>query len=115
MILSSVSWVIQPILTSSGKGMPATVEKRGIGTMVSPWPPSTKAETSSTRDIHFFGQEMTEARAVEHARHAHHFVVRHARKFAQRPHHGVERIGDADDESVGRMGPDAVAHRTSSL
>ena len=28
--------------------MPATVEKRGIGTMVSPWPPSTKAETSST-------------------------------------------------------------------
>ena len=28
--------------------MPATVEKRGSGTMVSPWPPSTKAETFST-------------------------------------------------------------------
>ena len=40
--------MIQPILTSSGSGMPATVEKRGIGTIVSPWPPSTKAETSST-------------------------------------------------------------------
>ena len=29
-------------------GTPATVEKRGSGTMVSPWPPSTKAWTFST-------------------------------------------------------------------
>ena len=29
-------------------GMPATVEYRGSGTMVSPWPPRTKAVTFST-------------------------------------------------------------------
>jgi hypothetical protein len=33
---------------SSVMGMPATVEKRGSGTMVSPCPPRTNAETFST-------------------------------------------------------------------
>ena len=31
---------------SSGRGIPATVERRGTGTIVSPCPPSTNAETS---------------------------------------------------------------------
>ena len=33
---------------SSVIGMPATVVKRGSGTMLSPWPPRTKPCTSST-------------------------------------------------------------------
>ncbi len=31
--------------------------------------------------------------------------------FCQRPDHGVERIGDADDEGVGSILLDALAHR----
>src|SRR4029079_14058089 len=45
---SILSCVDQPILMRSGIGMPATVEYSTIGTIVSPWPPSTKAVTSST-------------------------------------------------------------------
>jgi hypothetical protein len=99
--ISSIrSCVDQPILTRSGIGMPATVEYSTIGTIVSPWPPSTKAVTSST-DLELLGEEMAEARAVEHAGHADDLVVRQAGEFAQRPDHRVERVGDADDEGVG--------------
>jgi hypothetical protein len=34
--------------SSCGSGMPATVENRGRGTIVSPWPPSTNACVFST-------------------------------------------------------------------
>src|SRR3546814_12820505 len=47
-IASIFYWVDQPILMRSGTGMPATVEYSTTGTIVSPWPPSTKAVTSST-------------------------------------------------------------------
>src|SRR3546814_16249995 len=47
-LASIFSWVDQPILMRSGTGMPATVEYSTTGTIVSPWPPSTKAVTSST-------------------------------------------------------------------
>ena len=80
--------------------MPATVEYSTIGTIVSPWPPSTKAVTSSTLTLELLGEEVAEARAVEHAGHADDHVVRQAGEFAQRPDHRVERVGDADDEGV---------------
>ena len=53
--------------------------------------------------------------AVEHARHADDHVVRQAREFAQRPHHRVERVGDADDERVGGVVLDALADRLHHL
>src|SRR3546814_3484752 len=37
--------------------------------------------------------------------------MRQTRKFAQRPHHRVERVGYADDEGVGGVGLDAFADR----
>ena len=71
--------------------------------MSSPWPPSTKALTSSNGDVEFLGEEMAEAGRVEHAGHADDLIGRQAGLFLQRPDHGIERIGDADDEGLGRM------------
>ena len=61
------------------------------------------------RDVEFVGEEIAEARRVEHAGHADHLLLRQAAGFLQRPDHGVERIGDADDEGVGRVFLDAGA------
>jgi hypothetical protein len=61
------------------------------------------------RDIEFVGEEITEARGIQHARHAHHLLVRHVGGLLQRPHHRVERVGDADDERIGRVFLDAGA------
>ena len=57
------------------------------------------------RDVELLGEEIAEARRVEHAGHADHLVVRQAGDLLQRPDHGVERVGDADDEGVGRVLP----------
>ena len=67
------------------------------------------------RHAEFPGEEGGEARRIEHAGHADDLVVGQARKFAQRPHHRVERIGDADDEGVGSILLDALAHRLHDL
>ena len=66
--------------------------------MSSPWPPSTNAETSSTEMPSSDGEEVAEARRIEHAGHADHHVARQAGGLLQRPDHGVERVGDDDDE-----------------
>jgi len=66
-------------------------------------------------DVELLGEEMTEARAVEHAGHSDDHVVRQAGKFAQRPDHRVERVGDADDKALRRMLADAFAHRFHHL
>ena len=79
------------------------------GTMLSPWPPSTKAVTSSTDDVELVGEEKPETRAVEHARHADDHLLGQAAGLLQRPDHGVERIGDADHEGAGRVFLDAGA------
>ena len=55
------------------------------------------------RDLEFLGQEIAEARAVEHAGHADDMGLGQAGEFLQRPHHGVERVGDADDEGFRRV------------
>ena len=55
------------------------------------------------RDLELFGQEVAETRRVEDAGHADHMALRQAREFLQRPYHRVERVGDADHESLGRV------------
>ncbi len=50
--------------------------------------------------VEFLGEEIAETRRIQHAGHADHLVVRQARGLAQHPHHGVQGVGDADDESV---------------
>src|SRR6185436_12560783 len=61
------------------------------------------------RDVEFVGEEIAEARGIQHARHADHLLVRHAGRLLQRPHHRVQRVGDADDERVGGILLDAGA------
>ena len=84
--------------------MPATVEYSTTGTIVSPWPPSTKAVTSSTETLNSSARKWRKRALVEHAGHADDHVVRQAGEFAQRPDHRVERVGDADDEGVRARG-----------
>ena len=62
------------------------------------------------RHVEFIGKEMAEAAGIEHTRHADNHVVRQAGKFAQSPDHRVERVGDANDECVRRIGRDAFAN-----
>ena len=59
----------------------------------------------------FQAQEMAEAGRVEHASHTDHAVCRQARILLQRPDHCIQRVGDADDEGVRRVLPDAFADR----
>src|ERR1700691_2604842 len=61
------------------------------------------------RDVEFVGEKVAKARRVEHAGHADHHLLRQAATLLQRPHHGVERVGDADDESGRRIFRDAGA------
>ena len=81
---------------------------------MSPWPPSTKGGDVFDRDVELVGEEKAEARGIQHPRHAHHLLVRQAGCLLQRPDHGIERVGDADDEGVGGVfldaGPDLLHH-----
>ena len=61
------------------------------------------------RDVELIGKEVTEARGVQHAGHADNLLLRQAAGLLQRPNHRVERVGDADDESVGGILLDAGA------
>ena len=54
-------------------------------------------------NVELIGEEIAEARGIEHAGHADDLVAGQAGGFLQRPHHGVERIGDTDDEGIGRV------------
>ena len=67
------------------------------------------------RDVEFIGEEITEARRVEHAGHADHLLLRQTAGFLQRPDHGVERVGDADHEGIGRVFLDAGADLSHHL
>ncbi len=61
------------------------------------------------RHLELFGQEIAEARGVQHAGHADDVALRQAGEFLQRPHHRVERVGDADDKALRRVFLDAGA------
>jgi hypothetical protein len=58
---------------------------------------------------------MAKSGGVQHSRHPDHTLVRKARELAERPDHGVERIGDADHEAVRSVRPDALADRLHHL
>ena len=62
------------------------------------------------RHTEFQRQEVTEAGRVQNAGHADNFVMGQAGEFAQRPDHGVQRVGDADHKRVGCVGFDALAN-----
>ena len=66
-------------------------------------------------DAEFPRKEGGEARRVQHTGHADDLVGGEARKFAKRPDHRVQRIGDADHESVRRVVADAFADRLHHL
>ncbi len=59
--------------------------------------------------VEFTRQEIAEAGAVEHARHADNLVLRQTRHALKRPDHGVERVGDADHKGVRRIFLDPCA------
>ena len=61
------------------------------------------------RNIEFLGEEIAKARRIEHARHADDPLRRQSGRLLQRPHHDVERIGDADDKGARRIALDARA------
>src|SRR5215813_5612257 len=61
------------------------------------------------RDVELLGEEQAEARAIEHARHADDALGRKAGDLLHQSDHGIERIGDDDDEGVRRVLPDALA------
>ena len=56
------------------------------------------------RNLEFLGQEIAEAGRIQNTRHADDAVVRKPARIAEHHDHGVERIGDADDESAGAVG-----------
>ena len=58
---------------------------------------------------------MAEARRIQHAGHADDLLDRQARELLQRPDHGVQRVGDADDEGVRGILLDAFADRLHHL
>ncbi len=67
------------------------------------------------RDLEFFREEMPEAGRIEDAGHADHFSCGNPGRFLQRPNHGIERIGDADHEGIGRIKSYPVADRLHDL
>src|SRR3984957_931627 len=67
------------------------------------------------RHVEFLREEIAEACRIQYARHPHNFLGRQATAFLQRPHHGIEGIGDADNESVLRVLPDPRTDRVHNL
>ena len=60
--------------------------------------------------IEFLSKEVTETRTVQNASHAADLVVGQTAELAQRPNHRIQRVGDADNEGVGRVGSNAFAN-----
>ena len=67
------------------------------------------------RHVELLGEEVAEAGRIEHAGHADDLFGLQAGELLQRPDHGVERVGDADDEGVRGILLDAVADRFHDL
>ncbi len=67
------------------------------------------------RDLQFISEKIAKARRIEHAGHADDLLARQTAELLQRPHHGVERVGDADDEGLRGMRLDPRRHRVHDL
>ena len=72
---------------------------------------ATKHEGVHIADRHseLIGDEVAEPRAIKHACHAAHHMMRQTRELTQRPHHRVKRVGDANNERARRVGLNAFA------
>src|SRR5579883_1971342 len=66
------------------------------------------------RDVELAREKIAEARAVEHASHADNLVLGQAGYPLQRPDHGIERVGNTNNEGIGRIfldtGADLLHH-----
>ena len=62
-------------------------------------------------NVELIGQEMAETGGIENPGHAHHLVVGQAAFLAHDPDHGVEGVGDDDDEGLGAVFLDAPGDR----
>src|SRR5213594_1128760 len=67
------------------------------------------------RDPELGGEERAVAGGVEDARHADHLLLREAGALLHERHHRVERVGEHDDERLGRVRLDVVGHRADDL
>ena len=65
--------------------------------------------------VELLGEEEAEPRRIEDAGHADHLVARQPARLLQRPDHGVERVGDADDEGFRRVFAQARANLLHDL
>jgi hypothetical protein len=89
-------------------GIPAIVEKRTKGTIVSPWPPSTNAFTSRTEQSKASAKNV---RKRAESRTPAMPITRCAWKlagFSRNVHHSVQRIGHDDQHAVRRKLYDSV-------
>ncbi len=66
-------------------------------------------------DVEFLSQEQAEAGAVQHAGHADDLIGGQAASLLQDPDHSVQRVGNANDESVRAVRLDASADRAHDL
>jgi hypothetical protein len=57
------------------------------------------------------GQEIAEARRIEHTRHTDHFFGVEAGFLLHHPHHRIERVGDDDDKGIGAEFLKVLGHR----
>ena len=83
--------------------------------MVSPWPPSTNAVTFSTDTSSSMRDEGAEAGRIQNAGHADHAIAREAAQLVSRLRHGVQRIGNDDEDAVGRILHDLAHHIAHDL
>src|SRR4029077_4348576 len=67
------------------------------------------------RDAELLGEEIAEARAVEHAGHADDPLRWKTRDFLHHPDHDVERVRDDDDEGLRTMLLDVLTDRGDDL
>ncbi len=66
-------------------------------------------------DFQFLGDEGAEAGGIEHAGHADHALAREAAELVGGLGHGVERVGDDDEDAVRRVLHDLADHIAHDL
>ena len=67
---------------------------------MSPWPPSTKAETDSTETPASWARNVRKRGGIEYSGHAHDAVLWEAADLEGALDHGVERVGDDKQDAV---------------
>ena len=73
--------------------------------MVSPWPPSTKAVTFSTETRSSWAMKVRKRAESSTPGHPDHSLVGEPRLLPRQLRHGVERVGDQDQDGTGAIAP----------